>query len=142
MPTKFIGVTPVNENAVAGSLPTQAQIPATLIAGTVEIVLGVFNSPNPAVLSFITLIPQAAVASNGTNFATFNLVNRAAGAGTSVLATFNTSATSLVAYVAKTLTPDGTQAAVTPGSVLTLQVTKAASGVVTPPMLAILEWAY
>lgn len=111
--------------------PLQAVVPAQGTAGTPQDE-AVGTAPFDGTVSSVTIIPEAAVAANGTNFRTFRLVNKGqTGTGTTVIASLATSATSLVAFDEIALPLSGTAAnlVVTAGDVLAADETVAASGV-------------
>lgn len=112
----------------------QANIPAQGTAATTQDwVIGECESGG--VVKEVTLVPEAAVTGNATNFRTFRVVNKGqAGAGTTVVGSFATNATpanDLVAFDEKTVPLSVTAAdlVVAAGDVLIADETVGASGV-------------
>lgn len=79
-------------------------------------------------VSEVELIPQAAVAADGSNYRTWSLLNRVAGAGTVVIATLTTATVAFVDNVPRLMTLSATLAdrVVAVGDVL--ELTEAATG--------------
>jgi hypothetical protein len=106
-------------------------VPAQGTAGTAQDqVIG--EASHAATVTEATLIPEAAVAANATNYRTFRVLNRGqAGAGTTVVASLATDTNSLVAFDEKALTLSGTAAnlVVAEGDVLVADETTAGTGV-------------
>jgi len=130
---KYIGNIPVNIDDLATTLESPIPIPA-VVAGSVpfEFVLRKVDSSRPVLSLFqAALIPVAAVTKDTTNYVTINLINRGTdGTGTDVIASLNTNAASgtVPAYTETLMTVDYTKAAIKPGSVLTLSITKTGTG--------------
>lgn len=105
-------------------------IPAQATAGTAQsTILG--EAGQTGVFTEASLTPQAAVVFNATNYRTWSLVNRGTGAGTTVVATYDTSAVGFVDNVKKVMVLSATPAnlIITAGDVLELVETVAAAGV-------------
>jgi hypothetical protein len=67
----------------------EATVPAAGAAVTQDQVVG--RSPITGRVSYVVLVPEAALVANATNFRTFRILNRGqAGAGSAVVATFAT----------------------------------------------------
>ena len=112
----------------------EAAIPAQGTAGTAQdYVIGECDSGGT--VKEVTIVPEAAVTGNATNYRNFRVINKGqSGAGSTVVATFATSATpanDLVAFDEKSLTLSGTAAnlVVAEGDVLVADETVAATGV-------------
>lgn len=112
----------------------EEDVPAQGTANTVQdYVIG--EAPFAGVVSEVTIVPEAAVTANATNYRTFRVVNKGqAGAGTTVVATFATDTVTtddLAAFDEKTIPLSGTAAnlVVAAGDVLVADETVAASGV-------------
>lgn len=112
----------------------EANIPAQGTAGTTQDwVIGEAESGGK--VQEVTLVPEAAVTGNATNFRTFRVVNKGqAGVGTTVVASFATNATpanDLVAFDEKTVTLSVTASDLNlaAGDVLVADETVGASGV-------------
>lgn len=111
-----------------------AEVAAQGTAGTVQdFVIG--EAPFAGTVTEVTIIPEAAVIANATNFRTFRVVNKGqAGAGTTVVASFATDTVTtddLVAFAEKALTLSAVANATTvaEGDVLVADETVAAAGV-------------
>lgn len=89
----------------------------------------------------VSLLPQAACAANGTNFATVTIAaNGGSGARTTV-ATIDTSAVSWVAFTALDMTlAAAANLAVAVGGQFTVTIAKAAAGVVVPIFDVVVEY--
>ena len=100
-------------------------------AGTpvTEMVMG--RARNAGLVKAITFSAPIAVATNGANFLTITVAKRTAGGGAVTLATFATSATSMVAFIPIVLTLTATTAnlQLAAGDVITVAVAKAGAGV-------------
>jgi hypothetical protein len=112
----------------------EANVPAQGTAGTTQDwVIG--EAESGGTVTDVTIIPEAAVTANATNYRTFRVVNKGqAGAGTTVVASFATDTVTtddLVAFDEKTITLSGTAAnlVLTAGDVLVADETITASGV-------------
>lgn len=111
----------------------EATLPAAGAAVTQDQVIGI--APMSGVISKVTLVPEAALTANATNFRTFRVMNKGAvGTGTTIGATFATDTVTtddLVAFKAKDIPLSGTAAnlKVAKGDVLAADETVAASGV-------------
>jgi hypothetical protein len=108
-------------------------VPAAGAAVTQDQVID--RAPYAGVISAVTIVPEAALTANATNFRTFRVMNKGqAGAGSTVAASFPTSTPTtddLVAFKAKAIPLSGTPAnlVVAAGDVLAVDETVAASGV-------------
>jgi hypothetical protein len=107
----------------------ESNVPAQGTAGTAQArALGA--SPIAGKITDVTIVPEAAVAANGTNFRNFRLVNKAQdGSGTTVIGATDTSAASLVAYDERVLTLTPANVNVAQGDVLAADETVAGTGV-------------
>lgn len=112
----------------------QAFVPAQGTAGTAQDqVIG--TAPFAGVVQAVTIVPEANVTGNATNYRNFRVVNKGqTGSGSTVVATFATSSTpanDLTAFDEKTVALSGTPAnlVVAAGDVLVADETVAASGV-------------
>lgn len=111
-----------------------AEVPAQGTAGTVQdFVIG--EAPYAGTVTEVTIIPEAAVTANATNYRTFRVVNKGqAGAGTTVVASFATDTVTtddLAAFDEKALTLSVVAGATTvaEGDVLVADETITAAGV-------------
>jgi hypothetical protein len=111
-----------------------AEVPAQGTAGTVQdFVIG--EAPYAGTVTEVTIIPEAAVTANATNYRTFRVVNKGqAGAGTTVVASFATDTVTtddLAAFDEKALTLSAVAGATTvaEGDVLVADETITAAGV-------------
>jgi hypothetical protein len=139
--TKYLGVNPVDSRNVDNSLQTMVNVPATLIAGVAEQVLDYVSTNYTASLASVALFATAAVAFGASDYFTIQIVNRGPlGTGTDVLASLDTHAVSIAAYVETDLAIDATKGIPAQGSLLTLKILKTGSGVVTPPMGVLLRY--
>lgn len=112
----------------------EANIPAQGTAGTTQdFVIG--EAESGGTVTEVTIVPEAAVTGNATNYRNFRVVNKGqSGVGTTVVATFATSSTpanDLVAFDEKaaTLSVVAGATTLTAGDVLVADETVAASGV-------------
>jgi hypothetical protein len=112
----------------------ETEVAAQATAGTVQDqVIG--EAPFAGTVTEVTIIPEAAVTANATNFRTFRVVNKGqAGAGTTVVATFATDTVTtddLAAFDEKTIPLSGTAAnlVVAAGDVLAADETVTGTGV-------------
>src|SRR4051812_10669288 len=112
----------------------QASVPAQGTAGTTQSrVIG--ECQHGGTVREATLLPEAAVTGNATNFRTFQVVNKGqSGAGSTVVASFATSATpanDLTAYDEKAMTLSATAAnlVVAEGDILAAVETVGGTGV-------------
>jgi hypothetical protein len=109
----------------------QATIPAQGTAGTAQDqVIG--EASFAGAVTEALIVPEAAVAANATNFRTFRVVNKGqGGAGTTVVASLSTAATSLVAFDEQQLTLSAVAGATTvaAGDVLVADETTSGTGV-------------
>jgi hypothetical protein len=111
-----------------------AEVPAQGTAGTVQdFVIG--EAPYAGTVTEVTIIPEAAVTANATNYRTFRVVNKGqAGSGTTVVASFATDTVTtddLAAFDEKALTLSAVEGATTvaEGDVLVADETITAAGV-------------
>lgn len=105
-------------------------VPAQGTAGTAQsTMLG--EAGVTGVLTEASLVPQAAVVFNASNYRTWTLFNRGTGAGTTVVATYDTSAVGFVDNVKKAMVLSATPAnlVITQGDVLELVETTTGTGV-------------
>jgi len=137
----YVGVQPINKDAARDFIEKQYSIAARGTAGTdAETVLdkmlkGTGAGFDPIQIDSIEVIPQAAIAANGTNYVTFKVYNRKSdGSGTDVIASLTTASVSQAAYVPFTLTLDASKAAPKRNDVLTFSIEHAAGGVATPQL--------
>ena len=108
-------------------------VPAAGAAVTQDQVIG--RVPFSGFVSNVSIVPEAALTANATNFRTFRVINKGqAGAGSTVVASRPTSTPTtddLVAFDEKAITLSGTPAnlQVAAGDILVADETVAASGV-------------
>lgn len=112
----------------------EATVPAQATAATLQDqVIG--EAPYAGTVSEVTIVPEAALTANGTNFRTFRVVNKGqAGAGSTVVATFATDTPTtddLAAFDEKAIPLSGTPAnlVVAEGDILVADETVAGTGV-------------
>ncbi len=112
----------------------EAAVPAQGTAGSAQdYVIG--EADSGGTVKEVTIVPEAAVTGNATNFRNFRVVNKGQnGAGTAVVATFSTNATpanDLVAFDEKNVPLSGTPAnlVVSEGDVLVADETAGGTGV-------------
>jgi hypothetical protein len=112
----------------------EANIPAQGTAGTVQdYVIG--EAESGGTVQEVTLVPEAAVTANATNYRTFRVINKGqSGAGSTVVASFATDTVTtddLAAFDEHDVPLSGTAAnlVLTAGDVLVADETVAASGV-------------
>lgn len=105
-------------------------VPAAGAAVTQDQVIG--RAPFAGRISAMSIIPEAALTANGTNFRTFRVMNKGqAGAGSTIAASLATDVNSLVAFDEKAVALSGTPAnlQVAAGDVIAVDEIVAASGV-------------
>jgi hypothetical protein len=112
----------------------EANVPAQGTAGTVQdYVIG--EAESGGTVTSVSLVPEAAVTANATNYRTFRVINKGqSGAGSTVVASFATDTVStddLVAFDEKALDLSGTAAnlVLAAGDVLVADETVAGTGV-------------
>ncbi len=90
--------------------------------------------PNNAKVTGVKWIPNAAITANGTVYSTLTVINKAAGAGTTSVATRSWAATDSVAFTPESMTLSGTAAnlLVSAGQLLTIAKTHASTGLTLP----------
>jgi hypothetical protein len=127
---------------ISGDHATRLFVPGQGTAGTVDDWVVMVADQNITVTG-VTIVPNAAITANGTNFFDLTLVNKggAAGGSTSV-ATRSWAATNSAAFVAEAMTLSGTAANlnVAAGDVLDLARTVTASGLAMPDMLVVVKF--
>lgn len=127
---------------VAGEFTVRVFVPGQATAGTVDDWVLLVADSNITVTS-VTLIPNAAITANGSNYFDLNVINKGAAAGGSTsLASRSWIATNSVAFVAEAMTLTGTTANlnVASGDVLDLARTVTASGLAMPDMLVLVKY--
>lgn len=118
-----------------------ATVPAQATAGTVQATI-VGEAKDAGTVSEVSILPAAAVAANATNYRTWTLFNRGStGAGTTTVATMDTSTTGLTDNDERLMTLSGTAAnlVVAANDVLELVETVAGTGVAHGGMKAIVS---
>lgn len=111
----------------------EATVPAAGAAVTQD--QAVDKAPFDGTVSSVTIVPEANLTANGTNYRTFRLVNKGqSGSGSTVIATFATDTPTtddLAAFDEKTIPLSGVAGATTvaEGDVLAVDETVTASGV-------------
>ena len=100
-------------------------------AGTAVTEMVMYRSRNAGFIKAISLTAPIAVATNGANFLTITVSKRTGAGGAVTLATFTTSATSMVAFVPILLTLTATTAnlSILAGDVITVAIAKSGAGV-------------
>jgi hypothetical protein len=143
---KYVGNIPVNIADLNNSLERPIHIPQLSAASGSqgEIFLTKVDSSRPVLSLYqVALIPLAVMTNNTSNYVTAQLFNRGVdGTGTSVIASLTTNAASgtVPAYVETLMTIDFTQAAIVPGSVLTMKFTGTGTGLLVPYSAVILRF--
>lgn len=112
---------------LGGSLRHQAYVPSQATAGTDDN-WPVFVAPAKCQIVSVTFVPSAAITADGTNFSTYTLTNKVAGAGSTAVASRAWSATNSVASTPEAFTLSGTAANLLVGADDSLEVVKTHGG--------------
>jgi hypothetical protein len=126
---------------LAGNLRYQVYVPSQATAGTDDN-WPVFTSPGKSQVVAVTFVPSAAVAADPTNFSTYTLTNKVAGAGSTTVATRAWSATNSVASTPEPFTLSATAANLLLGDGDSLEVVKThgGTGLVIPDGLLVITY--
>lgn len=126
---------------LAGNLRHQAYLPSQATAGTVDN-WPVWTSPGKSQIVSVTFVPSAAITADPTNFTTYTLTNKVAGAGSTSVATRAWSATSSVASTPEALTLSATAANLLVGDGDSLEIVKTVggTGLVIPDGLLVINY--
>lgn len=126
---------------LGGLLRHQAYVPSQGTAGTVDN-WPVFVAPAKLQIVSVKFVPSAAVTASGTNFSTYTLTNKVAGAGSTAVASRAWSATDSVASTPESLTLSGTAANLLVNADESLEVVKTigGTGLVIPDGLLVINY--
>ncbi len=126
---------------LGGDLIHQAFVPSQATAGT-DYNWPVWSPSAKAVVTGVKFVPRAAVTADPTNFSTYTLTNKVAGAGSTSVATRAWSATNSVASTPEALTLSGTAANLLVGVGDNIEVVKThgGTGLVIPDGLLVITY--
>lgn len=124
-----------------GDILHQAYVPAQGTAGTDDN-FPVWTPLAKAVITKVVFVPSSAITADGTNFSTYTLTNKVAGAGSTAVASRAWSATNSVASTPETMTLSGTAANLLVGAGDNLEVVKThgGTGLVIPDGLLVITY--
>lgn len=126
---------------ISGDHTVRLFVPGQATAGTVDDWVVLVADQNLTVTG-VTIVPNAAITANVTNYFTLTLTNKGAGgAGSAAVATRSWAATNSVAFVPEAMTLGAAaDLNVAAGDVLDLARTIAASGLAMPDMLVVVKY--
>lgn len=124
-----------------GTHRQRAYVPSQATAGTVDN-WPVWQAPHKCEITAVTFVPSAAITADGTNFSTYTLTRKTAGASSTTVATRAWSATNSVASTPEALTLSGTAANLLLAVDDTLEIVKSVggTGLVIPDGLLVINY--
>lgn len=123
-------------------VPYGFELPAQATPGdTSTVQVSTFSVPFDGIVTYVALVPRAAITANGTNFAAYTLQNKGTqGSGTTTVATRSWAATNSVAGTKELATlGTATNREVKAGDTLQLARTIGGTGLATPAMAWIIN---